>query len=507
MRPRIFNRRFMTEYYGPYARRFGTQPAVAKKISLTLGTKTPRRTVIEELNRHLAGSAGKQIDAWQANKPDYGAAIFASRDLAKWLEDEGFMSGVLESLFQLNTRKHTNAPEINVLYAVTDGLAPGRLFDKPQTGLSILYGSANSILPGLWDSDDFGSNANQDRESSVSFLSNPLRRDTRPLEIRLPLANTMFQNGRRSTLLARRWQPSQNGSMARTTIHEKQTQIIRPPLSLRSHTLPYLPLLPLTPPRKIVAGLGNIVRQVEVNGSPTPASKELEGLIPKVFDSRSVREESYTPGPIGVWCWVIPPHAVEKQNLLDLKVFQAESSQSEAELSLESMNVFSELLSSGSRLHRILSGGGGWGAKQGLLSLDPETKYSLPDQDDVEMFIKAFQERDSPNPSEGLVTPGSYLMFCIEPHLTEREIGHSQTMTPSTALGVAPNTDEELDSASPLTKVEVIDDHFGVVSKAGLFLETTTPSRKADSSNGSISVELPPAFTTKVDSPRSSFLL
>lgn len=44
---------------------------------------------------------------------------------------------------------------------------------------------------------------------------------------------------------------------------------------------------------------------------------------------------------------------MEKHNLLGLKVFEAKLSQSEAELSLEAMDVFSELLSSGCRLHKI----------------------------------------------------------------------------------------------------------------------------------------------------------
>ncbi|KAF3062008.1 hypothetical protein GL218_04174 [Daldinia childiae] len=430
----------------------------------------------------------------------YGAAIFASRDFATWLEDENFVRSVLGGLFKSTIGMQDNPIPINVLCAVTDGLTPGRLFSEPRTGLSILYGS-NDILPGIWSTDDVGSNIGQDRESSVSFLSDPLPKDTRPLEIALPLANTIFQNGRRSTLFASRWQRDEEGSMGRTDIEEKQHQRICLRVSSEGHIKPILPLLPLTPPRKIVAGLGNIVRQVEVNGTTTPASKELEALIPKVFDTRSERDISYLPGPIGVWCWVIPPDVVEKHNLLGLKVFEAKSSQSEAELSLEVMNVFSELLSSGCRLHKILSGGGGWGLKQGLLSLDPETNYSLPDQDDVEMFIRAFHERNNPNPSEGLVTPGSYLMFCIEPHWTKNEIELSQKIAPTTVIGVVQNSDQEPDSASLSDKVDIIDGHFGVVSKTGLFLKATNFSHANETT------EQPQSFTTKVDLPRASFLL
>ncbi|OTB06427.1 hypothetical protein M426DRAFT_318840 [Hypoxylon sp. CI-4A] len=506
MRPRIFNRHLIQRCHGLYTRNYGTQHYTPKKISLTLSSKTPRRTVTEELNRHLASSSQGSRNVLNAKSSDYGAAIFASRDFATWLNDESFMSQMLQTLFNKNDTKQNKTEDINVLCAVTDGLIPRRLFNEPQTGFSILYGSASCMLPGLWDHTDFASNTDQDSESSVSFLANPLPKDIRPLEITLPLANTVFQNGKRSTLFASKWQHDSNGTLVCASVQDKRTQKIRHHTTSAGHISPVLPLLPLTAPRKVVAGLGNIVRQVEVNGSPTPASKELEGLIPKIFDIRAARDSSYTPGPIGVWCWVIPPHVVEKYNLLNINVFQAESSQSEAELSLKTMDVFSELVSSGCRLHKILSGGGGWGLKQGLLSLDPETNYHQEDQDDVEMFIKAFQERDNPNPSEGLVTPGSYLMFCIEPHWTEKEIGSSRQMIPTTALGVAPNNDHEVDMTHQSDKIEIIGNHFGVVSKTGLFLKTTAIPHMADDGNGSAPKESQ-AFTTKVDFPGASFLL
>ncbi|KAI0152557.1 hypothetical protein F4776DRAFT_38705 [Hypoxylon sp. NC0597] len=507
MRPHIPNRHLLSRHHGLYARRFGSQHSRTQKISLTLSTKAPKQTAIEVLSKHLANSSGNSINTWEGKDSGYqhGAAIFASRDFATWLGDESFISGLLNTLFKSSTNGQVASQDINVLCAVTDGLTPKRLFSEPQTGFSILYGSANNILPGLWDSNDFGSNVDQDREASVSFLTNPLPGDTRPLEITLPLANTVFQNGRRSTLFASRWQQRHNDSIARTLMQEKRAQTIIPHANSAGHATPILPLLPLTPPRKIVAGLGNIVRQVEVNGSPTPASKELEGLIPKVFDHRSKQDASYSPGPIGVWCWVIPPQVVANQNLLDLKVFQPESSQSEAELSLDAMSVFSELISSGCRLHKILSGGGGWGLKQGLLSIDPETNHSPLDQDDIEMFIKAFQERDSPNPSEGFVTPGSYLMFCIEPHCTGKEVGSSQQMIPATVLGVALNNDQELNPRGLSDKIEVVDNHFGVVSKTGLFLKALPHTTGINNANNSS--EQPRPFTTKVDFPRASFVL
>ncbi|KAI1770706.1 hypothetical protein F4818DRAFT_251224 [Hypoxylon cercidicola] len=466
MRPLVFNRRLVSSFRGILAKRFASRH-VTEKLTLALPTKASKRAVVDELKRHRTS---RPVGALNGNSDH--AAIFASPDFATWLEDETFMSS------------------INVVSAVVDGLTPKRLFGEPQTGLSILY-SSNSIFSNLWKDEELRSNVNQDTESSVSFISRTLPGNCRYLKTTLPLANTIFQTGRRSTLFASKWQRKSNRPLTLTTMREKMSQKICPSLHPTSDL--------------VIAGLGNIVRQVEINNSPTPASKELEDLIPKVFDARSKLDETYSPRPIGVWCWVIPPGAVDEHSLFDLKVFQAESTQSEAELAVDAMATFSKLISSKCRLHKILSGGGGWGLKQGLLSLDPKTEYSLSEQDDVEMFIKAFQERNSPGSSEGLATPGSYLMFCIEPHWTEEEARSSQQLTPIMGLGVASNNDEDVNPTSRSDKIEVIDNHFGVVSKSGLFLKSE--DEKKLYSTRSWSVGPRPPLTTKVDLPQACLLL
>ncbi|KAI1762094.1 hypothetical protein GGR53DRAFT_442319 [Hypoxylon sp. FL1150] len=500
MWPRPINRRLVSGFRGVAARRFGSQHGNVAKLTVTLPTKASKQAVVDELKRHRSKVPSRPTGTSNESL-NCEAAIFASPNYATWLEDETFMSNILEALFEEHGGQAGG--DVNVLSAVADGLTPKQLSGEPQAGLSFLY-SSYPILPSLWNDKEFGSNINRDKESSVTFISRPLPGNTGSLETTLPLANTIFQNGRRCTLFASKWQPKSNKSITLTSMREKISQIIRPSINQGDHTHPLLPLLPLTLPRKVVAGLGNIVRQVEINGSATPASKELESLIPKVFDTRARLDESYMPKPIGVWCWVIPPNVVDEQSLFDLKTFQAESTQSEAELSVGVMPTFSKLLSSKCRLHKILSGGGGWGAKQGLLSLDPETNYSSSDQDDVEMFIKAFQERDSPGSSEGLVTPGSYLMFCIEPHWTEKNTKLSQKLVPITGLGVAPSDDEDVNFTSPSDNIEVVDDHFGVVSKSGLFLRSTDEydpeSMRSDSTPRT-------SFTTKVNLPQASLLL
>ncbi len=262
------------------------------------------------------------------------------------------MSAFLETLFKPMSTAQAKRPSLHVLSGITDGLSPHGLSGEPRSGFSVLYGPTDNILPGLWGKDGF-TGTSQDRTSCVSFVTNPLEGNTGALEVTLPLANTVFQNGRRSTLYASRWDVRDGGSVALRMKDPKITQQIAAKGDSVDQALSIIPLLPLTPPRKIVAGLGNIVRQVEVDGSVTPASRELEAIMPSIFEERAQREPISSPRPIGVWCWVIPPHVMEAKKFDNLKLFKAGSSQTEADIIANSNEIFSELLSSGCRLHKI----------------------------------------------------------------------------------------------------------------------------------------------------------
>ncbi len=280
------------------------------------------------------------------------AVILASQDFAAWLEDQSFIGTLLQRLYGASLAREDTS-QIDILCGVVDGIPSTLPLVNPQRGLSILYSSTSDILPDLWDENSFAPDIEQENTASISFLSNPLTDDTRSLEVTLPLANTIFQNGRQSTLFASRWRKEQGDRLALATTRWKQTQRVTPGGHSVEHTIPFIPLLPLTTPRKILTGLGNILRQVEVDGSPAPASKELELLIPEVFAVRSKRYGPSSSGPIGVWAWVIPPHVIAAEILSDLEVFQADSHQSEAELATKAEGVFAKLTSSGCRLHKI----------------------------------------------------------------------------------------------------------------------------------------------------------
>ncbi|KAF2967214.1 hypothetical protein GQX73_g6379 [Xylaria multiplex] len=443
MRHRIVSQGICAKVHRFYTRQIRSQSTVSQRLTITASPKATQRHILNELSKHASKVTGQtHHDATGTN----GVAILASKDFTNWLADENFMSAFLETLFKPMATVQANHPALHVLSGITDGLSLRQPSGEPRSGFSVLCGPTDNILPGLWAKESFAGTS-QDKVSCVSFVTNPLNGNTGGLEITLPLANTVFQNGRRSTLYASRWDISNEGSVALRTRDPKISQWIAAKGESVDHTSSAISLLPLTPPRKIVAGLGNIVRQVEVDGSATPASKELEAIMPGIFEERA------QPNHPGV------------------------------------------------------SGGGGWGLKQGLLSIDPETSFSLPDQDDgMEMFIRSFTERESGEPASGLAAPGSFLLFCVEPQGMDIERPSSQQhlLTKAWSFGVAPDLDHMPRHVSDPDHIEVIGGHFGISSETGLFLRAIPEFVEISNNDGGEGIS-EGSFTTKVNVPGAYF--
>jgi len=135
---------------------------------------------------------------------------------------------------------------------------------------------------------------------------------------------------------------------------EKHVQAIVPSLkSIQSHTNVSVPLVPITRPRRIAAGLGNIVRQTEMDGKPSPASRELEVVIPRILKARDRATSTAVAGPVTVWALVAPREAVEA-GLLDGLLTPEEYGGSTEHAAAERVSQqFSALLGAGCHLHRI----------------------------------------------------------------------------------------------------------------------------------------------------------
>lgn len=276
--------------------------------------------------------------------------IVASQDFAAWLQDDGFMSCLL-SLLAVSDKSRTTSRKLDVLMAVSDGIGSAQGLGDSQKGFAFMSGPKD-VLPSLWDPESFTDLRWPDQPAWLSFLGNPTEGHSRPLEITLPLANTIFQNGRRTTLFASKWHSEGDGPLRLQRRESKRFQRIFTH-NTSTHAITTIPLMPLAPPRKIVSGLGNIVRQLEIDDKPAPASKELEALIPQLFETRGAAGIPPPSGAVGVWAWVIPPHVVESEELDSVAYFSGGSVSNEGDAALEMSMRADRMLAAGCRLHKI----------------------------------------------------------------------------------------------------------------------------------------------------------
>lgn len=151
-------------------------------------------------------------------------------------------------------------------------------------------------------------------------------------------------------MFATRYEMDAFGRMKTIAVQEKAHQDFHVVTGTGAYFKSRIPLIPLAPPRKIVAGLGNIVRQVEIDGVASPASKEIEELIPKYLSKRSRQD------PAGVWALVIPPHVMTSKIFNRLHPFcDMENFPNYDEHKLVEMNAgfFWAVTRHGCRVHKI----------------------------------------------------------------------------------------------------------------------------------------------------------
>lgn len=241
-----------------------------------------------------------------------------------------------------------------MLGAAVDGLCHFGSDSSAQSGLSILHGPADAMLPGLWASSSASAGTTSITQPSLSVSLSPFLGDANPIQVTVPLANTVFQNNRPFTLLASRYRKQAQGSYKVSCVTEKDNQALIPIVpSIQSFSNISACLLPITQPRQIATGLGNIVRQLDIEGQISPASKELEANIPKLFETRSKASRDFVPGPIGVWAVVVPEHMAGSSLLPDASGFPYLGPGSEKAQVSKTANALSKLLASGCHIHRI----------------------------------------------------------------------------------------------------------------------------------------------------------
>src|SRR5262245_60019994 len=163
---------------------------------------------------------------------------------------------------------------VDILAGVVDHICPSQPFESPETGFSVLRGRAASLLPSLWDRGESLSRSNAFPGARIQFALDPLHNKSSSVEVTLPLANTIFQTGQESTLLACNWEASERGFRLSRRQDKSYQRVVCSQTETRGQSDFTVHLIPITPPRKMLACLGNIVTQIEVDGSAIPASTE-----------------------------------------------------------------------------------------------------------------------------------------------------------------------------------------------------------------------------------------
>ncbi|KAF0643311.1 hypothetical protein FPSE5266_11814 [Fusarium pseudograminearum] len=384
------------------------------------------------------------------------AVILATPQYAQWLEKDSFMAEFVDLL-----SGSENPEQFHVLGAVVDHVAPPVPSNKPIQGLSILRGKLDSILPGLWTPEPPKVREDADKVAAITMdLGNP--------HITIPLTNTTFLNHKTSTLITRRYDLSQS-SPKLVEKNEKYSQQISLPLEKKLPSINDLgiwaPLVPLTHPRVVTESFGNIVRRVSVEDESVPASNELEPAV----DELHVRKSDLVQSPMGIWAIITPPtfsQSGDNSRSVDPDPEATfRDGKNIAELVASTSGYLVTLYKQGGRLYQILSGGGGWGAKKGLLSLDPQrTHFSLSEEEEMQRFIQAM---DGGN----FVPVGSKIQFFASTETSATESPRAKEM--GVVFGTASKVESETDSESSQSEARLLEDHFGALSNDGIFVTSS----------------------------------
>lgn len=382
--------------------------------------------------------------------------------------------------------------------ASLSNLSAGATPRDGSEGVSVAVLDSSSAAPGLWatqqDSRERETMTIQQRCTLTFTIPSSTRGNTEVQKLagqddvsrmlQLPVANTVFQNGRTATLFAQRWILQQDHHSNALLVPDQKVWLPQQALDLNGLVKEtsvdqslHSDLIPITPPRTIKAAIGNIIRRVSADGSPeanTPASSELERAITKGIKNGSIPDK-----PAEVWALVKPQGYAPHMGSETVKA------------SPELDGLYRALLS-GCRLHKVLSGGGGWGEKQGLLALDPDSNYS-PRQQAFQSNIGDEQDTEAGKLQAlgEVVKPGDIVTFYVRnpsqaqtntldlgPHL-----GASTSLAPLYLMfGSLPSTMDVMPDLLPTkatseeTDCVILNGCFGMLSEQGMSLTVRTPN-------------------------------
>lgn len=124
-----------------------------------------------------------------------------------------------------------------------------------------------------------------------------------------------------------------------------------------------------------------------------------------------------------------------------------------------------------------VSGGGGWGAKQGLLSLDPQTTYNTVNEARFD-FSDASLEEQQTSALGNIAQEGASIQFFVAGKHRENGEGVAYDVAgilrKTLVLGGVPSTVDDVPKSNqenPDKKLYSLPAHFGCVSESGIYLQ------------------------------------
>lgn len=412
--------------------------------------------------------------------------LVVTPSFAHWLDNSHPFLG------QLLSRLYPTVPKSNTLYAVAAvidrlpsscaELEVSKLVNKGRDpvdgldfeGLSLLVAGKDDVQGKVAPQRRVGGPASEEPDLVIGIQeqAGAPQRVGSTYDIGLRLANTVFINGKESTLFG--VSGSYDEDTNAYTLNKKVdlTSCVVTFASTAVQPQVVLPLHPISQRRKVVSSMGNILRQLAkssdpVSSEPMPASTELEKELPRYIAENKILDQK-----VAVWALVEKP---------DVDITGPSST-------LHDRVVTS--LRQGGKLHRVTSGGGGWGKKQGLLALDPEVNFTGSAQ---RTEFAGLEELFNPGPdaplemasflTQGMVgddlsllsqvaTAGDFIQFFVGIELAPHNItsGVHQHGSISCHFGVVSDT-EELDARGTSGEMPVlvhVPNTFGALSEKAI---------------------------------------
>ncbi|KAK5703335.1 hypothetical protein LTR17_022201 [Elasticomyces elasticus] len=480
----------------------------AKLLIGVVTTDNAQRTSIAQL---LASISPKEINESSDadTEPDNGTASLTLL-LTPGYAQHAVWGAVYRPLLDALrvTGEDTLPKPMDVVIAVVDRLPSDNDRAYGEEGLAYIF---RRNAPPLTVASQTPLNKDTQKPGSIGFQLTAVPKRPFDYMIQLPLAQTVFSTGKTSTLVHTHY----NYDRAEGHVMDKhqylEAQMVSLPLQAEHGAVAVeVPLIPLTPLRIIRSSMGNIVRTLSSRigleesrdypeqSEPQPASKELEASVTSYFKALAM-----SPEAVNVWALILPnpnksyaPMRQEGFAVRALRHLKPEdlpatwtSQEAQALKGLNSAVV--RLLRNGARMHRVLSGGGGWGKKAGLLSLDPDSVYSSRELradagwefDFDDESVDAVEKQQKKALGE-IVNEGESIMFFIAPRDTDRfaesrakawsfieraDMAALFGAVPST-IDTAPEQSADEADARAEPRIQHRPNFFGALSEGGLAL-------------------------------------